>query len=35
LSKSAAAVIAIGFLLALPLVFIAIGIGTWWRRRKA
>lgn len=35
LSKNAAAVIAIGFLIILPLAFIAIGIGTWWRRRKA
>lgn len=35
LSKNAAAVIAIGFFIALPLAFIAIGIGTWWRRRKA
>jgi hypothetical protein len=35
LSKSAAAVIAIGFLIALPLAFIAIGIGIGWRRRKA
>jgi len=35
LSKNAAAVIAIGFLIVLPLAFIGIGIGTWWRRRKA
>ncbi len=35
LSKNAAAVISIGFLIALPLAFIAIGIGIWWRRRKA
>lgn len=35
LSKRATTVIAIGFLIALPLAFIAIGIGTWWRRRKA
>lgn len=35
LSKNAAAVIAIGFLIVLPLAFIGIGISTWWRRRKA
>ena len=35
LSKNAAAVISIGFLIVLPLALIAIGIGTWWRRRKA
>ena len=35
LSKTAAAVIAIGFLIALPLAFVAAGIGIWWRRRKA
>ncbi len=35
LSKNASAVIAIGFLIILPLAFVGIGIGTWWRRRKA
>ncbi len=35
LSKTAASVIALGFLLVLPLAFVAIGVGTWWRRRKA
>jgi ABC-type uncharacterized transport system involved in gliding motility auxiliary subunit len=35
LSKNAAAAIAIGFLIVLPLAFVGIGIGTWWRRRKA
>lgn len=35
LSKNSAAVIAIGFLIALPLAFIAIAIGIGWRRRKA
>ncbi|MDD5240322.1 MAG: GldG family protein [Sulfuricella sp.] len=35
LSKNAAAVIALGFLIGLPLVFIALGIGIRWRRRKA
>ncbi len=34
LSKTAAAVIAIGFLIALPLAFVAAGITIWWRRRK-
>lgn len=35
LSKHAAAIIAIGFLIVLPLIFIGIGFATWWRRRKA
>lgn len=35
LSKTAAAVIALGFLIALPLAFVAVGVTTWWRRRKA
>lgn len=35
LNKTSAAVIALGFLIGLPLTFIAVGVGTWWRRRKA
>lgn len=35
LGRASAAVIALGFLIGLPLVFIAIGMGSWWRRRKA
>ena len=35
LSKTAAAAIALGFLIGLPLAFIAVGIGSWWRRRRA
>jgi uncharacterized iron-regulated membrane protein len=27
--------IAFGFLLVLPLVFVATGVVIWWRRRKA
>jgi len=35
LSKNAAAVIALGFLVGLPLAFITIGIGIRWLRRRA
>lgn len=35
LDKTSAGVIALGFLIGLPLTFIAAGVFTWWRRRKA
>jgi ABC-type uncharacterized transport system involved in gliding motility auxiliary subunit len=35
LGKTSAAVIAIGFLIVLPLAFVGVGVGNWWRRRKA
>jgi ABC-type uncharacterized transport system involved in gliding motility auxiliary subunit len=35
LSKPSAAVISVGFLIALPLAFLAAGGWIWWRRRRA
>lgn len=35
LSRPAAAVISVGFLIALPLAFLGMGAWVWWRRRRA
>lgn len=35
LSKTAATLIALGFMIALPVAFIAVAVLLWWRRRKA
>jgi uncharacterized iron-regulated membrane protein len=35
LSRAGLALIGIGFLVALPLVFLVAGGVIWWRRRKA